>query len=192
MNFSEIIPESGLLGSKSLASAIDVEVRPATPVHLKSLELESRVQGIPGVCPWVATQITAKEIIIKRSKFNRSILDLVQDEIHGISGDLIHHLLGQMVRTVAQIHALNLVHGCLSLETIKIDSIYQIYMVGLDMLAPFQPGERNFKPRGYSLYYASPQILTGRPSDGPENDVWSLGVCLFILLTGIFLFGVKT
>jgi serine/threonine protein kinase len=35
-----------------------------------------------------------------------------------------------------------------------------------------------------SLYYAAPELLHGRPYHGPEIDIWSLGVILYVLVTG--------
>ncbi|OMJ20508.1 Serine/threonine-protein kinase SIK2 [Smittium culicis] len=39
-----------------------------------------------------------------------------------------------------------------------------------------------------SLPYTAPEILRGEPYTGPEIDVWSLGVLLFIMVTGRFPF----
>jgi serine/threonine protein kinase len=35
-----------------------------------------------------------------------------------------------------------------------------------------------------TIQYASPEILKGLAYSGPQSEVWSLGCCLYIILTG--------
>lgn len=39
-----------------------------------------------------------------------------------------------------------------------------------------------------SVHYAAPEIIQHKPYDGKKADVWSLGIILFILLSGLFPF----
>jgi serine/threonine protein kinase len=52
---------------------------------------------------------------------------------------------------------------------------------GLSRFAP--PNALLGTPCG-SPCYASPELLSGRPYDGRTNDVWSVGVVLFAMVTG--------
>ena len=39
-----------------------------------------------------------------------------------------------------------------------------------------------------SVHYAAPEVIQQKPYDGKKADVWSLGIILFILLSGLFPF----
>jgi len=39
-----------------------------------------------------------------------------------------------------------------------------------------------------SVHYAAPEIVQRKPYDGKKADVWSLGIILFVLLSGLFPF----
>ncbi|CAF5217724.1 unnamed protein product, partial [Rotaria magnacalcarata] len=47
----------------------------------------------------------------------------------------------------------------------------------------FSPGKKLLTSCG-SLAYSAPEILLGDPYDAPAVDIWSLGVILFMLVTG--------
>nr|TKS16086.1 calcium-dependent protein kinase [Populus alba] len=94
-----------------------------------------------------------------------------------------------VVRTIAEVvrmcHANGVIHRDLKPENFlfankKENSVLKAIDFGLSVL--FKPGERFSEIVG-SPYYMAPEVL--RRNYGPEVDVWSAGVILYILLCGV-------
>ncbi|KAK3275742.1 calcium-dependent protein kinase [Cymbomonas tetramitiformis] len=90
-----------------------------------------------------------------------------------------------IMKVVAQCHALGVMHRDLKpenflLSTKKDDALLKATDFGLSIF--FKPGER-FGDIVGSAYYVAPEVL--KRNYGPEADVWSAGVILYILLCGV-------
>ncbi|PBP27270.1 Pkinase-domain-containing protein [Diplocarpon rosae] len=80
-------------------------------------------------------------------------------------------------------HRNSIVHRDLKIENILISKTGDIKIIdfGLSNL---------FAPRGYlktfcgSLYFAAPELLQAKAYTGPEVDVWSFGIVLYVLVCG--------
>ncbi|MBA0631316.1 hypothetical protein Godav_000199 [Gossypium davidsonii] len=90
-----------------------------------------------------------------------------------------------IVGVVESCHSLGVMHRDLKPENFLFvnqqeDSLLKTIDFGLSMF--FKPGE-TFKDVVGSPYYVAPEVL--RKHYGPEADVWSAGVILYILLSGV-------
>ncbi|GAB2295780.1 Calcium-dependent protein kinase 20 [Dionaea muscipula] len=90
-----------------------------------------------------------------------------------------------IVRVVESCHSLGVMHRDLKPENFLFvsheeDSLLKIIDFGLSVF--FNPGETFLDVVG-SPYYVAPEVL--RKQYGPECDVWSAGVILYILLSGV-------
>ncbi|CAM8889086.1 unnamed protein product [Rhodiola kirilowii] len=90
-----------------------------------------------------------------------------------------------IVGVVEACHSLGVMHRDLKPENFlfvnqKEDSLLKTIDFGLSMF--FKPGEK-FNDVVGSPYYVAPEVL--RKRYGPEADVWSAGVILYILLSGV-------
>lgn len=89
-------------------------------------------------------------------------------------------VLAQVASGVAFLHAHDIAHRDLSLENVFLnDGVCQVGDFGLSTRRP-----RGCCGRVGKAYYMAPEVAAGVEHDAKAADVWSLGVMLFILLTG--------
>lgn len=91
----------------------------------------------------------------------------------------------KMVEVVRHCHTLDIAHRDIKPENFLLskpgpDGQIKAADFGLSQ---FYRGGRNFRSLVGSAYFVAPEVL--QRNYGPQADVWSLGVCLYILLTGL-------
>ncbi|KAL6454853.1 KIN1 Serine/threonine protein kinase KIN1 [Candida maltosa Xu316] len=80
-------------------------------------------------------------------------------------------------------HRNNVVHRDLKIENIMINEKGDIKIIDFGLSNLYAP--RNLlKTYCGSLYFAAPELLSAKPYIGPEVDVWSFGVVLYVLVCG--------
>jgi serine/threonine protein kinase len=95
------------------------------------------------------------------------------------------YIFNQILDAVSHLHSLNLVHRDIKDENILIDQDYQIKLIDFGAVSTFDPSkDTHFNSFFGTLQYAAPEILSNSPYSGPKAEIWSLGCCLYIMLTG--------
>lgn len=89
----------------------------------------------------------------------------------------------QLLSAVSYCHANGIVHRDLKIENVLIDGRGDIKLVDFG-LSNFYDPDAKLKTFCGSLYFAAPELLRGIAYTGPEVDVWSLGIILFVLVAG--------
>lgn len=89
----------------------------------------------------------------------------------------------QIVSAVQYLHSKNVIHRDLKAENLLLDSAMNIKIADFGFSNTFSPGNKLDTFCG-SPPYAAPELFQGKKYDGPEVDVWSLGVILYTLVSG--------
>ncbi len=116
----------------------------------------------------------------------------------GAGGDLFQHiqqkgrlslyeswfLFRQLVSAVAHAHAQGFVHRDIKPENVFLSEDKKTATLGDWGFADVWCSFKDLKEGVGSLNYCSPEIVGGLPYTGPEVDIWSLGTCLYAMVTG--------
>lgn len=90
-------------------------------------------------------------------------------------------------RTIASVlnylHQNNIVHRDLKIENIMIDKNGELKVIDFG-LSNFYSPRSLLKTYCGSLYFAAPELLKATPYIGPEIDIWSFGVVIYVLVCG--------
>ena len=99
----------------------------------------------------------------------------------------------QLLKGVQHCHSCGVAHRDLKLENVLLteDGVVKVIDFGLSHI--YQKGAQGEYDRSVpllercgSLSYRAPEVVSGPGYDGFQADVWSLGVCLFAMLSGFF------
>lgn len=106
------------------------------------------------------------------------------DERKGLPEDETVYIFRQIVSALLYCHRLLICHRDLKPENILLDrEKLTVKLIDFGMAA-LQPQGRLLSTPCGSPHYAAPEVVSSRPYDGPQADVWSCGVILYVMLTG--------
>lgn len=89
----------------------------------------------------------------------------------------------QIASALDYCHRNNVVHRDLKIENILISKNGDIKIIDFGLSNLFSPRSL-LKTFCGSLYFAAPELLQARQYTGPEVDVWSFGIVLYVLVCG--------
>jgi serine/threonine protein kinase len=117
----------------------------------------------------------------------RTAMDLFEciEKFESFTEPAARHIFSQIMNAVVYLYHIGLIHRDIKDENILIDDQFHVKLIDFGSAAFFDPtGEQCFDMFLGTKQYASPEILMQKEYNGPEAEVWALGCCLYILLTG--------
>lgn len=94
---------------------------------------------------------------------------------------LASYIFRQLVAAVFYLRTKDILHRDIKDENIIIDKCFHIRLIDFGSAAVWVPGKLFYKFYG-TLEYCSPEVLRENPYEGPELEMWSMGVLLYTLL----------
>ena len=102
-------------------------------------------------------------------------------------GSLKENMARKIARSIAgaleYLHANNVVHRDLKIENVMISNDGAIKLIDFGLSNLYNKSDHLNTFCG-SLYFAAPELLRAQPYIGPEIDIWSFGVILYVLVCG--------
>ena len=104
---------------------------------------------------------------------------------HGkLDEPLAAYIFRQIVDAICYLHSLGVAHRDLKPENILIDKWPHVLITDFGLCGYFTDNSKMSTFCG-SMSYCSPERISRSDYDGCSSDMWSLGVILYILVTGI-------
>lgn len=161
-----------------------VKVLPLSSSMALEVELMSRLSGhrfVPSMRGLVESQ---DSIYITTDFFPVSCKQMI-DEIGPLSVADLKKLAIQMIQILSLLHEWGFIHRDFTLDKVRFKS-GAYALCSFSHAQPFGDTEACNSATG--LEYSAPEVLEQHRVQGPEIDIWSLGVCLFYLSCGSFPF----
>ena len=106
------------------------------------------------------------------------------EERKGLPEDEAIYIFRQIVSALLYCHRLLICHRDLKPENILLNQAdLTVKLIDFGMAA-LQPEGRLLSTPCGSPHYAAPEVVSSKPYDGTQADVWSCGVILYVMLTG--------
>ncbi len=112
------------------------------------------------------------------------LFQYIKDQGGALEVDDVWRVFRQLVRALMFVHSNGFVHRDLKPENVFLSKGHTTVMLGDFGFADIWNSYEAKHESVGSLNYCSPELLNGGGYVGPEVDMWSLGACLFAMLTG--------
>ncbi|KAG4085712.1 hypothetical protein H8356DRAFT_1013826 [Neocallimastix lanati (nom. inval.)] len=119
-------------------------------------------------------------LITKQHGYGMDLFDYIEFNKE-IPEKKIKKMFYQVCRAIQFLHHNNIVHRDIKDENIIVDEDCNTELIDFGSSTHFDR-RKTFDTFCGTIDYASPEVLTGHPYVGPPQDVWALGILLYILI----------
>ncbi len=130
---------------------------------------------------WTHTKDGAPCMLLKDA--GTDLFHLVKD---GIEEERARNIMCQLVAAVNHIHLAKVCHLDIKLENIMVDGDDRVSLIDFGLARSFQDGIPQCNHFVGSVSYCAPEVLARQTYDAYKADAWSVGICIFAMLTGYF------
>ncbi|CAK1544486.1 unnamed protein product [Leptosia nina] len=93
---------------------------------------------------------------------------------------LVSYIFRQIGQAVEYLHSLNILHRDIKDENVIIDNKFHVKLIDFGS-ATFMSKDMLFSTFYGTTEYCSPEVLAGNKYAGPELEMWSMGITLYVL-----------
>eukprot|EP00466_Bigelowiella_natans_P002284 jgi/Bigna1/91253/estExt_fgenesh1_pg.C_940035 len=143
----------------------------------------------PNVVAYKSHYVTEDSIYIVQELVNGiSLLDYLKHKGNRIKTGAALHIFYQAVRAIEYCHANFVYHRDIKLENMIVDINGNVQLIDFDLAHRSHNKEGATKLDLFcgTPHIACPEIWRADPYDAEKADIWSLGVILYVLLTGAY------
>ncbi|KAJ3118895.1 hypothetical protein HDU96_006546 [Phlyctochytrium bullatum] len=174
----------------SRRSTVDTSPAPGVGVILEGVQGISKPSTSSGLTPPMEKAVPTQQPNHRRRKrgSRRPSQDLFEciERNPRMPEDVARVIFAQIVDAVLYMHVKGYVHRDIKDENVIIDDSLRVKLIDFGTARPIPTSQADyFDDLCGTLVYSAPEVLAGQRYRGPEADVWSLGVLLFILVVGI-------
>ncbi|ORX85195.1 Pkinase-domain-containing protein [Anaeromyces robustus] len=119
-------------------------------------------------------------LITKQHGFGIDLFDYIEFNKE-IPEEKIKKMFYQICKSIQFLHHNNIVHRDIKDENIIVDEDCNTELIDFGSSSHYNK-KQTFDTFCGTIDYASPEVLTGHPYVGPPQDVWALGILLYILI----------
>ncbi|KAL2097048.1 hypothetical protein ACEWY4_006255 [Coilia grayii] len=120
------------------------------------------------------------QMVMEQHGDGMDLFDFI-DQQPCLNEPLASFIFRQVVAAISYLHDRGILHSDIKDENIIIDRNFHIKLIDFGSATVMEPGKLFHVFRG-TLEYCSPEVLLGNAYEGPELEMWSLGVLLYTLL----------
>ncbi|XP_059087287.1 PAS domain-containing serine/threonine-protein kinase-like [Tigriopus californicus] len=120
------------------------------------------------------------QIVMEQHGFGMDLFEFL-DRTPLMSEPLASYIFRQIVEAVGYLHSKNILHRDIKDENVIIDENFHAKLIDFGSATKFEFGEQ-FDTFSGTIEYCCPEILQGNLYDGPEAEIWALGILLYIIL----------
>jgi protein-serine/threonine kinase len=113
----------------------------------------------------------------------QDLFDFVESAPDGLDARHVRCICGQVAGGLRYLHANNIVHRDIKDENVILDGRGHAQIIDFGSAAHIKPG-RLFDTFSGTLDYAAAEILQGEKYSGKPQDIWALGVVLYVMMCG--------